>query len=71
MRYEQAYPESSDTRQVENGVIELPPLSSSLALEDEVLDSVKAAWQKITGEDAEAFMKFEVRQGMGEEEEGG
>lgn len=67
MRYQQTY--SSPTEpQAKDGVISLPSMSSSLALEDEVLDSVKTVWQEITGEEGEAFMKFEAREGFGEDD---
>lgn len=54
---------------IEHGIVTLPSLSSSLALEDDVLDSVRNAWQEITGADWEAFMRFEAREGIGEDED--
>ena len=51
-------------------VIMLPPLSTDVVFEDSVLESVRTAWQQITGESEEAFMKFEAREGAGEDEEG-
>ena len=52
-------------------MIQLPDLGPDLALEDSVLRSVKAAWERIVGEDVEAgFMIFEDREGMGDEDEG-
>lgn len=52
-------------------MIQLPDLGPDLALEDSVLRNVKAAWEKIVGEDVEAgFMIFEDREGMGDEDEG-
>lgn len=45
------------------GEIFLPSLSSSLALEDAVLDHVSRVWHKLTGEDEKDFMKFAVREG--------
>jgi len=53
---------------VSNHVVILPPLSTDLALQDDVLDDVKAAWMKITGEGEEGFMKFDAREGTGEDE---
>ncbi|KAK4947214.1 Rab proteins geranylgeranyltransferase component A [Elasticomyces elasticus] len=46
----------------------LPSLSTDIVLEDEVLENVRVMWQKITGESAEQFMKFEAREGAEDEE---
>ncbi|KAK5687631.1 Rab proteins geranylgeranyltransferase component A [Elasticomyces elasticus] len=46
----------------------LPPLSTDIVLEDEVLESVRVMWQKITGDSAESSMKFEAREGAEDEE---
>ncbi|KAK4892723.1 Rab proteins geranylgeranyltransferase component A [Elasticomyces elasticus] len=46
----------------------LPPLSTDIVFEDEVLESVRVMWQKITGDSAESFMKFEAREGAEDEE---
>jgi hypothetical protein len=43
--------------------IVLPNLPVELGLPDSVLNSVKAAWQQITGE-TDGFMVFEARAGM-------
>lgn len=67
MCYQQSY-SCPPTLRSESGKLELSALSSSLALEDKVLDSVRAAWHQITGEDAEAFLKFEARKGIGEDD---
>lgn len=59
-----------DTRK--SGIIYLNDLSPSLALEDEILKDVRAAWELITADDGEsrgAFMQFEDRQGAGMEDE--
>ncbi|KAF2083590.1 hypothetical protein K490DRAFT_60336 [Saccharata proteae CBS 121410] len=44
-----------------------PPSGVSLAFNDEVLDHVRIAWQKIMGPDADpsGFMVFEEREGLG------
>lgn len=69
MQYQQAYCRSTQPQsQREHGVVTLPSLSSSLALGDDALDGVKAAWQLITGADAEAFMRFEAREGADDED---
>ena len=49
-----------------NAII-LPNVPVELGLPDSVLDDVKSAWQKITG-DTEGFMVFEARQGMEDED---
>lgn len=51
-----------------NGVITLPSLSSSLALEDEVLDAVEQAWSLITRGEGGEFMMFDAREGVGEDD---
>ena len=48
-------------------VLKLPDLSPGLVLEDDMLKHVRAAWQRIMGED-EGFMVFEEREGMDDEE---
>ncbi|KAK5128683.1 hypothetical protein LTR85_000016 [Meristemomyces frigidus] len=52
-----------------NHLIALQPLSTDTVLDDSVLDGVKAAWAQITGEDEESFMKFEAREGAGDDDE--
>lgn len=54
------------------GIIHLQELGPSLALEDEVLKDVRAAWERITaddGDDRGAFMQFDNRVGIGDEED--
>ena len=65
MQYHQRTSTSSQI-QVGNtgGVIVLPSLSQDLALDDNVLEYVQRAWQRITGEDQETFLKLEAREGM-------
>ncbi|KAK5714551.1 Rab proteins geranylgeranyltransferase component A [Elasticomyces elasticus] len=46
----------------------LPSLSTDIVLENEVLENVRIMWQKITGDSAESFMKFEAREGAEDEE---
>lgn len=68
MQYEQRHP-VVQRQQEDNGVIKLASISSSLALEDEVLDDVKAAWRKTTGGEEATFMQFDAREGIGDEDE--
>ncbi|KAL8907468.1 MAG: hypothetical protein Q9171_005854 [Xanthocarpia ochracea] len=54
------------------GIIHLQDLGPSLALEDEVLKNVRAAWERITaddGDDRGAFMQFHNRVGIGGEDD--
>ena len=44
-------------------VLQLPDLAPSLALEDDVLKHVRAAYQKIVGDDGAAFMTLDDREG--------
>lgn len=48
-------------------VIILPNVPVELGLSDSVLESVKAAWERITGE-TDGFMVFEAREGMEDED---
>lgn len=43
-----------------------PPLDT--VFDDIVLNNVKDAWQRITGHEADGFMDFQEREGLGEEE---
>ncbi|KAL8644777.1 MAG: hypothetical protein Q9226_007599, partial [Calogaya cf. arnoldii] len=54
------------------GIIHLKDLSSSLALEDDILKDVRAVWDHITADDGDtrgAFMQFEDRVGLGGEDD--
>ncbi|KAL8790677.1 MAG: hypothetical protein Q9213_000525 [Squamulea squamosa] len=54
------------------GVVYLQDLGPSLALEDEVLNDVRAVWERITADDGDArgaFMQFEDRAGFDVEED--
>ena len=54
-------------------ILQLPDTVPGLALEDDVLEHVKAAYEKIMGNDDNGFMMFEDREGaeggLGVEEE--
>ncbi|KAL8768997.1 MAG: hypothetical protein Q9209_004914 [Squamulea sp. 1 TL-2023] len=53
-------------------VVYLQDLGPSLALEDDVLNDVRAVWERITADDRDrrgAFMQFEDRVGVGVEED--
>ncbi|CAK3885350.1 related to rab geranylgeranyl transferase component A [Lecanosticta acicola] len=69
MKYQQRYASSPSTPQRTGPLLVLHNLSSDLALEDSVLEDVKAAWQQITNDDETTFMKFEAREGTAEDEE--
>ena len=53
---------------MQSRIIKLPELGLDLALDDSVLEEVKAAWKKIVGEEeaAKGFMLFEDRSGENE-----
>ena len=48
-------------------MIILPNVPVEIGLPDSVLDSVKTAWERITGE-TDGFMVFEAREGMEDED---
>lgn len=51
-----------------NRILQLPDLSPGLVVEDDLLRTVRDAWEKITGGDGE-FMQFAERPGLGDEDE--
>ncbi|KAK4550781.1 hypothetical protein LTR36_000360 [Oleoguttula mirabilis] len=63
-----AMPERGGSEEGGN-IITLPPLSTDVVLDDSVLNNVKIAWAKITGEVEEVFMKFEAREGVVDDDE--
>jgi len=78
MHYDQQYklPITTDDydtniicNQISNdNVLQLPDLAPGLALEDDVLKHVKAAYERIMGDDGAGFMLFEDRGGAADEE---
>lgn len=52
---------------VDTNMIILPNVPVEIGLPDSVLDSVKTAWERITGE-TDGFMVFEAREGMEDED---
>ncbi|TKA64092.1 hypothetical protein B0A49_07845 [Cryomyces minteri] len=51
-------------------VLIFPPSSLDLVFDDSILQRVRSVWEKIMGAEAEGFMTFEDREGMGMETEG-
>lgn len=51
-----------------NRILQLPDLPPGLVLEDDLLRTVRDAWEKITGGDGE-FMQFPEREELGDEDE--
>ena len=49
-------------------ILRLPKLAPGLALEDDVLKHVQAAYNTIVGEEGAAFMIFEDREGTGDDD---
>ena len=69
MHYEHRIPRSSSMHVDPNaGVVVLPLVSEHLVLEDSVIDNVKTAWQTITGQREDLFMKFDAREGAEDED---
>lgn len=52
-------------------VLQLPDLAPGLALEDDVLKHVRAAYERIMGKEGAGFMMFEDREGAAEEDNDG
>ena len=48
-------------------VLCFPSTPLDLAFDDTILDNVKEAWLKVTGDDADGFMKFEDREAVVDE----
>lgn len=68
--------ESTQNQQTKEEVVErdknilcFPPPSLDLIFDDKMIDRVKSVWQKIMGEDAQGFMTFEDKEGMGDVDE--
>ena len=71
MQYTQAFEPKSYHSPID-GVIHLPDLPPSLALEDDVLQSVKEVWKEIVGEEIEeGFMVFKEREDLSPEDDTG
>ena len=64
LKYRQQSSTAPPSTVVQDGTILLPALSQNLALDDSVMDEVKLAWSKITGENQEAFVQFDPREGL-------
>ncbi|KAF2208829.1 hypothetical protein CERZMDRAFT_48558 [Cercospora zeae-maydis SCOH1-5] len=65
LKYQQAYASHPGDMQQIGRTIQLPQLSPDLVLEDNVMESVKAAWTQIVGEEhLDSFMRFEAREDM-------
>ena len=52
---------------IDDHILLMPDLTSDLALEDSVLNNVKAAWQRVTGQE-ESFLVFDER-GQGDNDD--
>ena len=51
-------------------VLQLPDVAPDLALDDDVLKHVQAAYERIVGQEGAAFMLFEDREGTGDADNG-
>lgn len=61
-------PPSSDNIDEEKSIT-LPASSVDLAFDETILDSVKAAWQRITGDQPQDFLVFEDRNPVGDDDD--
>lgn len=52
-------------------ILRLPDLAPGFVLEDDVLKHVRAAYEKIVGDEGAPFIVFEDREGQGGDDEGG
>ncbi|EMC94620.1 hypothetical protein BAUCODRAFT_35856 [Baudoinia panamericana UAMH 10762] len=69
MDYVQTSHDQSDNGlSVDGPIVTLPSLSIDAVYEDKLLNSTKEVWQMITGGSEGAFMKFEPREGIDEDE---
>ena len=69
MQYNHALPLTSSTAS-QGSTLDIPAIPPGLVLEDDVLRSVRRAWEDIVGEDTgDGFMNFKEREGYGHEEE--
>ncbi|QDS70256.1 hypothetical protein FKW77_007411 [Venturia effusa] len=71
LRYQQRVdvPPNSNAVDDDGKIITFSAFSADLAFDENVLDSVKAAWQKITGGQPQDFMVFEDRNPVGDDDE--
>ncbi|KAE9970369.1 hypothetical protein BLS_004951 [Venturia inaequalis] len=70
LQYQQRCDISSAPDDVGEGKsISLPVSSADLAFDETILDSVKAAWQKITGGQPQEFLVFEDRNPVGDDDD--
>ena len=51
-----------------DNILRLPDLAPGLVLEDDVIKHVKAAYHRIVGDGGAGFMKFDDREGTGDDE---
>ena len=66
MQYNHASPMTSSMTSQE-GTLHIPAIPPSLVLEDDVLRSVRRAWEDIVGDDiGDGFMNFKAREGDGQ-----
>ncbi|KAK5175155.1 Rab proteins geranylgeranyltransferase component A [Saxophila tyrrhenica] len=69
LQYQQRIPAATDGAVLMDGsFISLPAMAGDLVLADSVLNGVQQAWQSITNEDENMFMKFTSRSEMEDEE---
>ena len=66
MHYQQAVPRQPAAGSTNDHTVHMPGLPPDLVLEDDVLKDVRAAWDRIVGEDmGRGFITFEDREAVG------
>lgn len=69
LQYQQRSETASSDDAEEEKYITFPSSSLDLAFDENILDSVKAAWQKITGGQPQDFLVFEDRNPIGDDDD--
>jgi len=69
LQYQQSLESSSSSNFDDGKTISLAESSIDLAFDENILESVKAAWQKITGGEERDFLMFEDRNPVGDEDD--
>jgi hypothetical protein len=70
LKYQRQCSPAREPRAGDGHVITLKALSADLSFDDEVLQDVKAVWERVTGAEPETFLKFEAREGTFDEDGG-
>ena len=58
VRYKHAFPAARAAEMDDYGAILVHDIAPSFVLDDDVLEGVRAVWERVTGEEGEGFMEF-------------